>query len=85
MILQDAMSRAMVEYLTGTVSNYQRRVPNDLGRLAHSAALPGPGGAEPRPGDPVDGTGLERAIQRALAAGDPAEAWRLVALRMRVR
>ena len=33
MILQDAMSRAMVEYLTGTVSNYQRRVANDPGQL----------------------------------------------------
>ena len=43
MILQDAMSRAMVEYLTGTVSNYQRRVANDPDRL--KAVL--------RPGDVV--------------------------------
>ena len=34
MILHDLLSRAMVNYLTGTVSNYQRRIPNDLGRLA---------------------------------------------------
>jgi len=33
MILHDYLSRAMVNYLTGKVSNYQRRVPNDLGRL----------------------------------------------------
>jgi hypothetical protein len=43
MIFQDALSRMMVEYLTAKVSNYQRRVPNDLGRL--SAVL--------RPGDVV--------------------------------
>jgi hypothetical protein len=36
MILHDYLSRAMVNYLTGTVSNYQRRVPNDLGRLAQT-------------------------------------------------
>jgi len=56
---------------------------NDLGRLAHSAAPPAPGGAGRREGDPPDGAGLERAIQAALAAGDLAEAWRLVALRVR--
>jgi hypothetical protein len=33
MIFFDFISRAMVTYLTGTVSNYQRRVPNDLDRL----------------------------------------------------
>jgi hypothetical protein len=33
MLLHDLISSAMVRYLTGTVSNYQRRVPNDLGRL----------------------------------------------------
>jgi len=34
MILHDFVSRVMVDYLTGTVSNYQRRVPNDLAQLA---------------------------------------------------
>jgi hypothetical protein len=34
MFLHDVLSRAMVNYLTGTVSNYQRRIPNDLARLA---------------------------------------------------
>ena len=29
MLLQDSLSRALVTYLTGTVSSYQRRVPND--------------------------------------------------------
>ena len=33
MFLQDALSRAMVDYLTGTASSYQRRVPNDPGQL----------------------------------------------------
>jgi hypothetical protein len=33
MLLQDSLSRAMVTYLTGTVANYQRRVPNDLEQL----------------------------------------------------
>ncbi len=33
MLLQDSLSRAMVEYLTGTVSSYQRRVPNDPAQL----------------------------------------------------
>jgi len=36
MILHDYLSRAMVNYLTGTVSNYQRRVPNNLARLAQT-------------------------------------------------
>jgi hypothetical protein len=36
MILHDYLSRAMVEYLLGTVSNYQRRVPNNLARLAQT-------------------------------------------------
>ncbi|MDR3672957.1 MAG: YiiX/YebB-like N1pC/P60 family cysteine hydrolase [Holophaga sp.] len=36
MILHDYLSQAMVDYLTGTVSNYQRRVPNDLARLAET-------------------------------------------------
>ena len=34
MILHDFLARAMVNYLTHTVSNYQRRVPNDPDRLA---------------------------------------------------
>jgi hypothetical protein len=34
MIFHDFLSRAMVNYLTGTLSNYQRRVPNNLARLA---------------------------------------------------
>jgi len=58
---------------------------NDLGRLAHSAALPDLARAERRPGDPPDAEGLERAIQRALAAEDPAEAWRLAGVRLQVR
>jgi hypothetical protein len=33
MFIHDFLSRAMVSYLTGTVSNYQRRIPNHLGRL----------------------------------------------------
>jgi hypothetical protein len=36
MLLHDYLSRAMVNYLTGQLSNYQRRVPNDLGRLART-------------------------------------------------
>jgi hypothetical protein len=32
--IHDFISRAMVDYLTGTVSNYHRRVPNDAGELA---------------------------------------------------
>ena len=36
MIFHDQLSRALVNYLTGTVSNYQRRVPNDLARLAQT-------------------------------------------------
>ncbi|HLO68673.1 MAG TPA: YiiX/YebB-like N1pC/P60 family cysteine hydrolase [Holophaga sp.] len=30
MFLNDLLTRAMVEYLTGRVSHYQRRIPNDL-------------------------------------------------------
>jgi hypothetical protein len=41
MIFQETLSRIMVDYLTTKVSNYQRRVPNDLARL----------GAVLRPGD----------------------------------
>ena len=36
MIFHDQLSRALVNYLTGTVSNYQRRVPNDLARLVQT-------------------------------------------------
>jgi flavin reductase (DIM6/NTAB) family NADH-FMN oxidoreductase RutF len=56
---------------------------NDLGLLAHSPELPDLERAERRDGDPEDAPGLERAIQRALAGGDLAEAWRLVGLRVR--
>jgi flavin reductase (DIM6/NTAB) family NADH-FMN oxidoreductase RutF len=51
---------------------------NDLGRLANSAAMPDPGLSSTALGDPVDGEGLERAIQAALAREDLPEAWRLV-------
>jgi hypothetical protein len=43
MFVHDYISRAMVNYLTRTVSNYQRRVPNDLDRLTRTL----------RPGDVV--------------------------------
>jgi hypothetical protein len=56
---------------------------NDLGRLADRADWPDLGGAERKPGDPLDPAGLERAIHDALAAGDLPEAWRLVGLRLR--
>jgi hypothetical protein len=36
MIFHDYLSQAMVDYLTGTVSNYQRRVPNNLDRLVRT-------------------------------------------------
>jgi len=36
MSLHDYLSRAMVNYLLGTVSDYQRRVPNNLARLART-------------------------------------------------
>jgi hypothetical protein len=55
---------------------------NDLGKLANCAEPPPPGRPRVRDGDPGDGPGLERAIQKALLAGDLAEAWRLVALRL---
>ena len=57
---------------------------NDLGRLASRTEWPDLGGAGPRPDDPPDEPGMERAIQRALAAEDLPEAWRLVGLRLRV-
>jgi flavin reductase (DIM6/NTAB) family NADH-FMN oxidoreductase RutF len=57
---------------------------NDLGRLAHSAQLPDLAAAQRRAGDPADGPGLERAIQRALQVPDLAEAWRLAGLRVRL-
>ena len=57
---------------------------NDLGLLAHCQALPDLGHPEARPGDSGDGPGLERALQGALRAGDLAEAWRLVGLRLRI-
>jgi hypothetical protein len=36
MIFHDYLSRVLVDYLTGTVSNYQRRVPNSLPRLVQT-------------------------------------------------
>ena len=55
---------------------------NDLGRLANCAERPPLGRPERRDGDPEDGPGLERGIQKALLNDDLAEAWRLVALRL---
>jgi len=55
---------------------------NDLGRLAHSAALPDLGRARLREGDPGDTEGLERAMQKALRAGDLEEGWRLAGVRL---
>ena len=52
---------------------------NDLGRLAHCAALPDLGQARRREGDPAPGPELERAIPGALERDDLAEAWRLAA------
>jgi len=43
MLLQDSLSRALVEYLTGSASSYQRRIPNDADQLR----------AELRPGDVI--------------------------------
>lgn len=57
---------------------------NDLGRLANSAALPDLEASEPRPGDPEGVEALERAIQAALRREDPAEAWRLAGLRVKL-
>jgi hypothetical protein len=36
MILHELINRALVDYLTGHVSNYQRRVPNDPAHLART-------------------------------------------------
>ena len=57
---------------------------NDLGQLANSAELPDLHAAQRLPEDPVDGPGLERAIQQALRRGELAEAWRLVGLLVRL-
>ena len=54
---------------------------NDLGMLANSPVLPNLPAMATRPGDPVTPTELDHGIQRALAAGDLAEAWRLVGRR----
>lgn len=56
---------------------------NDLGQLANSPGLPDLAAMQRRPGDPVDGEGLERAMQAALARNDLDEAWRLAAPRVR--
>jgi len=58
---------------------------NDLGRLANGAELPDLGQVLPRPEDPDDGAGLERAIQQAVEREDLPEAWRLVGIRLRLR
>ncbi len=55
---------------------------NDLGQLANNAELPDLSAAAPWPGDATTPEGLDRAIQRALGAGDIEEAWRLVGLRI---
>lgn len=57
---------------------------NDLGRLANSPDLPDLAAMVRQPGDPLAAAGLEHAIRRSLAAGELAEAWRLVGLRIRV-
>jgi hypothetical protein len=57
---------------------------NDLGQLANSAVLPDLSDAVPWPGDSTTPEGLDRAIQRALAAGNMDEAWRLVGLRIQL-
>jgi hypothetical protein len=51
--IHDFISRAMVDYLTGSVSNYQRRVPNDPAVLAQAL----------RPGDVVLVEGNQRISQ----------------------
>jgi hypothetical protein len=56
---------------------------NDLGLLANSPDLPNLSAALRRPGDPIGAAGLEHVLRRALAAGDMAEAWRLVGLRLK--
>ena len=55
---------------------------NDLGQLANSPDLPNLSAMPRRPGDPVDGEGLERAMQAALARNLLDEAWRLAGLRL---
>jgi hypothetical protein len=55
---------------------------NDLGRLAHSTAVPDLDLLDRRPNDPDTPEALERALQAALADGNMAEAWRLAALRV---
>jgi flavin reductase (DIM6/NTAB) family NADH-FMN oxidoreductase RutF len=56
---------------------------NDLGQLANSPGLPDLSAVRRRPGDPPAAAGLDHAIRRALAAGDRAEAWRLVGVRLK--
>jgi flavin reductase (DIM6/NTAB) family NADH-FMN oxidoreductase RutF len=57
---------------------------NDLGRLANSVELPDLGAADAKPSDPSEVEDLERAIHAALGREDLPEAWRLVALRVRL-
>jgi flavin reductase (DIM6/NTAB) family NADH-FMN oxidoreductase RutF len=68
--------------LPGALRNSAILTGNDLGQLANRAELPDLGRPERRPEDPADGPGLERAIQGAVRAGELAEAWRLVGLRV---
>lgn len=56
---------------------------NDLGRLANSAERPDLAAVASQAGDPTGAEALERALQAALRREDLAEAWRLVALRLR--
>ena len=53
---------------------------NDLGRLAHCAAMPDLEQPSHREDDPRDPGGLERAIQVAVLGDNLDEAWRLVGL-----
>jgi flavin reductase (DIM6/NTAB) family NADH-FMN oxidoreductase RutF len=55
---------------------------NDLGKLAHSADLPGFTGGDRKDSDPTEPDALERAIQAALDRLDFSEAWRLVGIRI---
>jgi len=55
---------------------------NDLGLLANSPELPDFSVMTRQPSDPLGTAGLDHVIRRALAAGDLAEAWRLVGLRV---
>jgi hypothetical protein len=57
---------------------------NDLGLLANSPGLPDLSSVVRKASDPLGVAGLEHVLRRALAAGDMAEAWRLVGLRLQL-